>query len=197
MSINALRTQIVETQRARSDLMKWKLLLVAGLGTVVLGVEKVTVVNQQLILALIPMVCVYVDSLCAHLSLRIFAIGQFIASQVPKTDDEKYAKAYEQFIRTNPTPKYRLEQLALHWSTGFLSAIVSLAAYFLFPIKSTQPGEILLPFNMYWIVFFSSFFGIGLTIYILKYDEHRRDDIINKAKKELEDQSQNLSRSDD
>jgi len=34
MSVATLRNQITETQKIRSDLMKWKLLLVAGIGSV-------------------------------------------------------------------------------------------------------------------------------------------------------------------
>lgn len=120
MSVSSLRTQIIETQKIRSDLMKWKLVLVSGLGAAGIGLEKFNITQQIILLALIPLVCVYVDAMCAHLSLRILLIGEFIATYDPLNDDEKCAQSYECFIRQKPQ-SYGLEEFALRWSTIFLS----------------------------------------------------------------------------
>ena len=61
-----LRNEIIESQKARTDLMKWKFILVSGLGAAGLGftgksddstIEHVTI----LVLCCIPFVCAYVD----------------------------------------------------------------------------------------------------------------------------------------
>jgi len=122
--MDALRTQVVETQKARSDLMKWKLMLVAGLGTVGLGLDAGKVGPWHPVLCLVPFVCVYVDALCAHLSLRIRAIGDFLAAERPQTPEEEREHYYELFLRSDKPP-FRLETLALHWSTILLSALVA------------------------------------------------------------------------
>ena len=124
MAINKLRDQITETQKVRSDLMKWKLLLVAGIGTVVITKEKTALTRPEVLLCLIPLVCVYVDALCAHLSLRIRATGEFILTQPTEAPDELYAQNYEKFIRRWKNEN-RLEPFALFWSTIFLSLLVT------------------------------------------------------------------------
>ena len=76
-----LRDEIVESQKARCDLLKWKLALVAGLGTVGLGLgdyaPKEPGYSHHYVLCLIPLVCVYVDLLAKHMTLRIMVIGCF------------------------------------------------------------------------------------------------------------------------
>lgn len=122
-----LRMQVVETQKARSDLMKWKLILVATLGAAGLGVRNPPVYH---LLCLIPLVCVYVDALCAHLSLRIKLIGQFVVAQQAETEDQHYERAYEEFIRES-SPSHQLEFDALYWSTYFVSTLVVVSGPFL------------------------------------------------------------------
>jgi hypothetical protein len=75
-----------------------------------------------------------VDALCAHLSLRIRAIGDFLAAERPTTPEEQRECDYEVFLRTD-TPPFRLETLALHWSTILLSLLVA-AAGLVLPVSA-------------------------------------------------------------
>ena len=76
--MDALRPELIETQKIRSDLMKWKLLIVSGIGGAALGFSGSNgnaPTGAHLALAIIPIACFYVDLLCRHLSLRNKAIG--------------------------------------------------------------------------------------------------------------------------
>jgi hypothetical protein len=90
-----LRDEIVETQKSRLALLKWKLVVVSALGAAGLGFSNK---DRQLLLllALIPPVCVYVDLLCHHLWLRVQVIGRFIAHFQPGHDEP--LSRYERFI---------------------------------------------------------------------------------------------------
>ena len=70
--------EVIEAQKARSDLLKWKIIVVAALGATGLGLtEKESRPYADLVLGCIPFVCAYIDALCRHLSLRIRVICQF------------------------------------------------------------------------------------------------------------------------
>ena len=161
--MNSLRAQITESQKVRSDLMKWKLFIIAAIGTTGLGLGNFKFSNARMVLCLIPPVAVYVDALCAHLSLRIKAIGEFITSLQPLNKSDLHLKNYELFLRLSP-PKFKLETIALHWSTIFVSALVLLYGYSDFPspmvvklpLLGECPGAILF--------YASGILGITLTI---------------------------------
>lgn len=98
-----LRDEIVESQKARCDLLKWKLALVAGLGAVGLGLgdyaPKEPGYSHHYVLCLIPLVCVYVDLLAKHMTLRIMVIGCFGGHLAPekKGEPESIEALYEKF----------------------------------------------------------------------------------------------------
>lgn len=109
-----LRDEIIESQKARADLFKWKIILVAAIGAAVLGVgdplaggkaagqagQDDLVSKREYLLCLVPLVCVYTDILCAHMNLRIRVIGQFLRIHpIPAaTDDSATQVAYENFV---------------------------------------------------------------------------------------------------
>ena len=79
--------------------MKWKLLLVSGLGAAGLGFsEHSGTFRAELVLCCIPFVCAYVDLVCNHLSLRIRVIGKFISSTAIEDNTIACIKEYEKFI---------------------------------------------------------------------------------------------------
>jgi len=84
--MDILRQEIIETQKARSELIKWKLLLVSALAATGLGFAKSeSDLNTEVLLCCIPFFCAYVDAQYANLSLRIMGIATFfrdIASHV-------------------------------------------------------------------------------------------------------------------
>jgi hypothetical protein len=102
-----LRDEILEAEKARSDLLKWKLVLVAAIGTVGLGFGQ-SEVGHPIVLIGIPLVCAYVDLLCSHLTLRIHVIGNFMRSRTgePSTSAENnftqnLFRDYEIFAESN------------------------------------------------------------------------------------------------
>jgi len=124
VTIEKLRVEIIESQRARTDLIKWKLVLVAAIGAASLGSASLgskTIGSPNAVLtALIPFVCLYVDAVCFHNDIRIMTIARFLRAgkTVPKGD-----QAYEIYFRDN-RHLFSLEALALQGGTVFLSSLV-------------------------------------------------------------------------
>ena len=153
--MESLRQEILQAQTIRSDLIKWKLALVAGLGAAGLGFAGSTDLRDaDLVLCAIPPVCVYVDLLCRHLSLRILVVGRFLYGAAG--DDLQLARlaAYEDFAqRTRTLPvgdgrrrsAFDLEDWALSWSSFALSVAV-------FVYGLTRPEWIRVPFLVSGIV---------------------------------------------
>src|SRR5436309_2289100 len=129
-----LRQEILQAEQTRSDLLKLKLSLVGTIGALGLGFSgSRSVEHAELVLAVIPLVCVYVDLLCRHLSLRIVVIGAFLRSpgaQEAREEGEltaKYEKWAESARRLSRAPDQRrenktisafdLEDWALEYST--------------------------------------------------------------------------------
>ncbi len=145
------RTEIVEAQKARLDLFKWKLILVAGLGATASGlVETHSTSHSNLLFALIPLVCIYVDLLCRDQTLRIVVIARYL-HLVHLAREEPTETAYEAFVNkavqmrvgkfrestgdaigrlhkalkgTSTASAYAFQAFAQDWSTGFLSIAV-------------------------------------------------------------------------
>ena len=128
--MSSLRSEIVESQKVRSELLKWKLVIVSVLGGTGLGFINTdgSGAGAYLLLLLIPGVCFYVDLLCRHITLRIKVIGSFYRVLGCGEDS-----AYEEFVpqtyelgpdKVNP---FQLEDWALEYSTYALSAMVALA----------------------------------------------------------------------
>jgi xanthine/uracil/vitamin C permease (AzgA family) len=129
-----LRDEIVEAQKARLDLVKWKLIIVSALGATAIGLSPLTekTWNSSLLglLALVPLVSLYVDSLCYHIALRTVVIGAFLGScrihtldVFAKSDELRVFHAYEKFaaMARSRHGAFSLEDWALAWSTGVLS----------------------------------------------------------------------------
>lgn len=187
--MDSLRAEISASQNVRSDLMKWKLLVIAALGTAGLGLGNLKFPDAHMVLCLIPPVAVYVDALCAHLSLRIKVIGEFIIS-LP-LDRGDHLRDYEHFIRLEP-PKFKLETIALHWSTIFVSTLVILYGY------SDFPSSMLIKLPLFGdcsgaILFYTSgILGIILTVGVLLFVK-RRSRVISKCAQKIIDDSRKSS----
>jgi hypothetical protein len=108
-NMDSLRNEIIEAQKSRSDLMKWKLVLVSGLGAVGLRLTDIpddTTVKHVsgIVLCLIPFACSYVDALCRHLFCRILVIGRFLA--LHDNSDPNLLCKYEQFTKSAREMKF-------------------------------------------------------------------------------------------
>jgi hypothetical protein len=102
--MSGLRQEIVESQKFRGEMIKWKLVICATLGAIGLGLSGGTNIsfsvfgglegtNTFIVLALMPIACVYCDAACLHTNLRIAVIGSYSASDASHEDYR-----YEQFV---------------------------------------------------------------------------------------------------
>ncbi len=118
MNGETLHQEVVEQQKFTVDLEKWKIILIAVLGAVGLGVTKEES-GHPVILALIPLVCAYVDVLVYHNGLRILVISQFLQDGHP----DAFARHYEQFCQERRSV-FPLEEWALFATTIIVSVVV-------------------------------------------------------------------------
>src|SRR5271165_6316276 len=128
-----LRDEIIESQKARADLFKWKFISVAAIGAAALGVgaaSSTAAGKPEYLMCLVPLVCVYIDMLCYHMNLRIMVIGQFLrvsphrAAMIDETQDQKYETFVHKVRRLPNMDPFVFEEFALYWSTRLLSALV-------------------------------------------------------------------------
>ena len=88
-------TEIIESQKARSDLLKWKVVVVGALAATGLGLVKTRGPGQRyadLVLCAIPIIAAYIDLLCRHLSLRILVIGAYRRKARVRDEYEDFAE---------------------------------------------------------------------------------------------------------
>jgi hypothetical protein len=133
--VEHLRTEILNAQQVRSDLLKWKLVLVGVLGATGLGLAGAdTPGHADLVLCAVPFVSVYVDLLCRHLSLRILVIGTYLQGGPGGTKpSEPELTDYETFVEKEArelvlaegekrvASAFDLEDWAVSWSSVTLS----------------------------------------------------------------------------
>ncbi len=133
-----LRDEIIEAQKARVDLLKWKIILVTGIGGAGLGLGGPTGATPNYYLfCLIPLVCVYVDILCSHMNLRIMVIGRFLLMTSHARIENPTEVQYERFVekaRAMPVSQpsassggisaFAFEDFAQHFSSIMLSISV-------------------------------------------------------------------------
>lgn len=191
--MDILRNEIIEAQKVRSDLVKWKLFLVAVLGATGLGLKRSEKgLNPELVLCCIPFVCAYVDLLCRHLSLRIKGIGTFLRTVYIKNPKFSVFKNYEELmqksrdnIRDNIEKwgfgqnKHSLESIVLK-----LSSIIFSMAIFSYAVLMTYKFRIPIFNGLFRMPIFSGngyaiiicgLFGIFITIWLnINYRSRRR-----------------------
>lgn len=96
---SSILNELHEAQKARNDLMKWKLLIVAVVGSFGLGfLNSTSSSNLYLVILVIPFSCVYVDLLCRDLSIKTKLISKFIAG-LPDPNDENIDTQYHKYYR--------------------------------------------------------------------------------------------------
>lgn len=157
--------ELLETQKSRNDLMKWKLVVVSALGAAGLGfVENKSGLNLHLIIIMIPIACVYIDLLCRNLSVRRKRIIYFMADL--KDDNFETDIKYAQFYRNIKKESGRsLESFAVLWSTILISLGVILIGFFLKDIASMK------------VLFIS----IGIIVIFLSWFVERRFQFENRT----------------
>jgi len=168
-SLVALRNEIIASQKARMDFLKYKLLAIAGLGSIGLGFSGSQTGINNYLLCIIPFVCAYVDLLCYHNDMRILVIANFLGY----SGDE-----YENYIgmlgRNNNQPGgagyyFEMENFSVHWSSVFSGGCLALyGLYHKYYLNNV---------NLKGIFFFS--FGIIsiLVVFIYReiYEQHKKN----------------------
>jgi len=129
--IEIFRAELIEAEKSRLDLFKWKLIISATLAGIGLGfmpekqAEAESIFSSMhLVLCLIPLACNYVDLLCVNLQIRILVIGKFF-KEIKQHDFEGISliKLYETFCNEN-SDVFCLDDVAQFWSTYFVSILV-------------------------------------------------------------------------
>jgi hypothetical protein len=119
----ALRTEIVESQKTQAEFIKWKLIAVGAIASISLGLTGSTAASPdpnglRLLLCGIPLVCAYVDFVSLHIMMRIVAIGAFLRHS---------GSAYEGFIfrtRESGANPFVFETAALHGASFVFNAVL-------------------------------------------------------------------------
>lgn len=159
----SLRNEIIEAQKARTDLIKWKLIMCVALGGTGLGfANSVSIPNAEYILCCIPLLCAYADIQCRNISLRIFGISIFLRSMPIKESKQSYFAEYGHFldaVREKASENggflnnQTLESMVISGTSIFLSIILLIYSLHKFDKSSIVIGA-------------SSIFGIFFTIWV-------------------------------
>jgi hypothetical protein len=115
-----LREEIMACQQARADLVRWKLILIAGVGSAGVGLLQAGMAPAPALLALIPLICVYVDAVCLHNDSRIMMIARFMLESAFVSDA---ARDYELMCQRD-RHRFYSEWAVLFVSSAGLSALV-------------------------------------------------------------------------
>jgi len=173
--MDTLREEIIESQKTRSDLLKWKLVIVAGIGGAALGFSDKGPGNAHFALAVLPLACAYVDLLCRSLSLRNKAIGLFIEHGEHESDGERAYEAFYRDIHDVAWNKASLEAWALRWSTVLISIAIV-------PVGVLAGGSAWQPWVWPSGLFYaSSLLGLVVGLCIERTYRRKMDRAINRA----------------
>jgi len=176
--------EIIENEKARLELFKWKIILVAGLGAAASGLVGAKLRHPVLSAALIPFVCVYVDLLAEDLALRIEVATRYLArtyhtGQPPS--DSQYAAFVVKVDRMDKMPTlcdtaksvciqlrrrdWPSSAYGIGWWAQYLSTILLSGGVVWW-------GFLFLSCTHAWYLAIAAGFGIGALIW--SYLEHRR-----------------------
>jgi hypothetical protein len=86
-----IRDALIENQKTRTDLLRWKMILVAAIGAAASGAGGIDPSHCSLLFSLIPLVCVYVDLLSRDQTLRILSITRYLQMDKPGVSYEAFA----------------------------------------------------------------------------------------------------------
>jgi hypothetical protein len=126
--VSCLRNEIVASENARLDFIKWKIVLVAALGAVGLGLVSDTKVAAPAVLGFIPIACAYVDVVCAHVNFRILLIARFLRTGGRANRPPDSATADYEALCEEQRGGFRLESVVLVGTTVAMSILVAVVA---------------------------------------------------------------------
>ncbi len=122
-----LRDEILESQRASAEMSKWKLVGAAGLFAMGLGLSDGPK-HSLIVIAAIPLVCLYVDIVCTQHWVRIVIIGSYLRRM------GSAFREYEMVVeRARARQLYHLENWARLYTTGaILTAVFAIGTWLFF-----------------------------------------------------------------
>ena len=126
--VSCLRNEIVASENARLDFIKWKIVLIAALGAVGLGLASDTKVAAPAVLGFIPIACAYVDVVCAHVNFRILLIAHFLRTGGKANRPPDSATADYEALCEEQRGGFRLGSVVLVGTTIAMSLLVALVA---------------------------------------------------------------------
>jgi hypothetical protein len=126
--VSCLRNEIVASENARLDFIKWKIVLIAALGAVGLGLASDTKIAAPAVLGFIPIACAYVDVVCAHVNFRILLIAHFLRTGGKANRPPDSATADYEALCEEQRGGFRLESVVLVGTTIAMSLLVALVA---------------------------------------------------------------------
>ena len=123
-----LRAEILESEKARINLLQYKLIAAASLAAIGLGFGDYKNTDIKMpadyVLCIIPFVCAYVDLLCYHNTIRILVIACFL-----NHNDDPYegyiVKLGNAYKKGGARYFFNMEDLALFWSSMGLSILLT------------------------------------------------------------------------
>lgn len=184
---------VIDSQKNRFDLMKWKMLVSATIFGFGLGYSgnvrpDGSRENADLIICFAPLLATYIDFVYAHMSLRVQAIGRYLRLSDDRAEkDESFARyeAFSDMIRgfsvsqgkaERPVNVFYLEHFILYWSSIVISAIVLLYGVFYRSSPSNPAG---------FLVFYASA-GVGfISILVVHALYKERHYVIQHISKEM------------
>ncbi|MFZ2172252.1 MAG: hypothetical protein WAW61_21765 [Methylococcaceae bacterium] len=142
--LQILRTEIIESEKVRIELLKYKLIAVASIATIGLGFSgdqsSAPIMDADYVLCIIPFVCIYVDLLCYHNNIRILFIAYFLRHY--RNSYEGYIVKIHDMCAKGERYLFGLEDFALFWSSMGLSIL--LIVYGIFNVTCTSKGNVFL-----------------------------------------------------
>jgi hypothetical protein len=172
-----LRTEIVESQKTQAEFLKWKLIAVALVASISLGVEPnidFGVTGAKLLICLVPLTCAYVDLISLQILSRILTIGIYL---------KKSGNSYEQFVsevraktRTNP---FVFEAAAMIVSSAVFDAIVVILGFVLPEGPRGWPSKYLSAYILFGAV------GMFITVVLWIVHSRRTNEIIRIAEQSI------------
>jgi hypothetical protein len=117
-----LRQEIIEAQRSGTDILKWKLIAVASVASIGVGLWVPTkgqpVTDARLILCVIPIICAYADMVSLDLAVRILVIANYL--RITRDPYEEYV--YE--LRGRDDNPFHAASIASHGSSLAASLLI-------------------------------------------------------------------------
>jgi hypothetical protein len=119
-----LRQEIIESQKTQAEFLKWKLITIAAVASVALGLEAGKTTDPlKILFCLIPLLCGYVDLISLHIMIRVMTIGIYL--RMAGDPYETFVFRVREKSWANP---FIFEASALHGSSLIFNLLIIFAS---------------------------------------------------------------------